>query len=174
MDTRSGARIVHFGPFSLDSDRRRLHRGLDPVRLPDRQLEILLALVARPGHVVSKDALIERAWHGSAVADSSLTQAVKELRKVLGNQCDGTSFIENAPRLGYRFAADVSLEPPSTIKYDSGIDPYLAFVEGRAALETLDRTAIARASEAFSAALQLKPDFAAAHIGIANALFLDF
>jgi tetratricopeptide (TPR) repeat protein len=52
--------------------------------------------------------------------------------------------------------------------------PYRSFVEGRAALETLDRDAVTRACAAFAQALDAEPDYAAAHVGMANACALSF
>jgi tetratricopeptide (TPR) repeat protein len=47
-------------------------------------------------------------------------------------------------------------------------------VEGRAALETLDRESVSRARQAFESALRTAPDYSAAHIGMANACVLAF
>ena len=47
-------------------------------------------------------------------------------------------------------------------------------MDGRAALETLERRAVGRAREAFASALRLEPAFPAAHIGMANACVLAF
>jgi DNA-binding winged helix-turn-helix (wHTH) protein len=172
----SGADIYRFGPFQLDSGRRRLLRGADAVLLPDRHVEILLQLAANAGRTVSKDDLIAAAWHDVAVADNSIEQAISSLRKTLGTQADGGPYIETLPRRGYRFSAAVERGKPreSDASLDALLAPYRAFVEGRAALETLDRDAVARARTAFAEALRAEPDYAAAHIGMANACALTF
>jgi DNA-binding winged helix-turn-helix (wHTH) protein len=46
-----------FGPFELNPGRRRLTRDGSTVWPPDRQLDVLLILVARAGLVVPKDTL---------------------------------------------------------------------------------------------------------------------
>jgi len=152
----SGADIYRFGPFQLDSGRRRLLRGSDPVLLPDRHLEILLQLAANAGRTISKDDLIAAAWQDVAVADNSIEQAISSLRKALGSRADGGPYIETLSRRGYRFTGAVERGKPreSDASLDALLAPYRAFVEGRAALETLDRDAVARARAAFAEALR--------------------
>jgi DNA-binding winged helix-turn-helix (wHTH) protein/Flp pilus assembly protein TadD len=172
----SGNDIYRFGPFELDSTRRRLVRDGEPVLLSDRHVEILLLLAANVGHVISKDELIEAAWKDVAVADNSIEQAISSLRKTLGTQPDGDPYIETLARRGYRFGAAVERGKPrqSDASLDVLLAPYRAFVEGRAALETLDREAVTRARDAFAQALRAEPDYPAAHIGMANACILAF
>jgi DNA-binding winged helix-turn-helix (wHTH) protein len=173
---RSGGDLYRFGPFELDSGRRRLSRGREPVALPDRHLELLLLLASNPGHIVAKDALFEAGWRGTAVSDNSITQAIKNLRKALGSQNDGEPYIKTEIGQGYRFVASVERAQPNqqTVPLDTLLAPYRAFVEGRAALETFDRDAIARARQAFENALGSAPDYPAVHIGMANACVLGF
>jgi DNA-binding winged helix-turn-helix (wHTH) protein len=173
---RSGEDLYRFGPFELDSGRRRLSRGREPVAIPDRHLELLLLLASNPGHIVAKDALSEAGWRDTFVSDNSITQAIKSLRKALGNQNDGAPYIKTVVGQGYRFIASVERAQPSqpNVALDTLLAPYRAFVEGRAALETLDRGAIVRARQAFETALTAAPDYPAAHIGMANACVLAF
>lgn len=173
---RSGGDLYRFGPFELDSGRRRLSRGRETVALPDRHLELLLLLASNPGDIVAKDALSEAGWRDVAVSDNSITQVIKTLRQTLGNQDDGAPYIKTVIGQGYRFLAAVERAQPSepAVALDTLLAPYRAFVEGRAALETLDRDAIVRARKAFENALGAAPDYPAAHIGMANACVLAF
>jgi DNA-binding winged helix-turn-helix (wHTH) protein/Tfp pilus assembly protein PilF len=173
---RSGGDLYRFGPFELDSGRRRLSRGREPVALPDRHLELLLLLASNPGHIVAKDALFEAGWRGTAVSDNSITQAIKSLRKALGIQNDGEPYIKTEIGQGYRFVASVERAQPHQpdVPLDTLLVPYRAFVEGRAALETFDLDSVARARQAFEHALRAAPDYPAAHIGMANAWVLGF
>jgi len=168
--------VYRFGPYELDSGVRRLVRDGEPLALPDRHVEILLLLLAKAGRIVTKDSLIEAAWTDVAVGDNSVEQAISGLRKALGSQPNGTPYIDTLARRGYRFGAPVQRGQPrhSDADLDALLAPYRAFVEGRAALETLDREAVGRAREAFDAALRAAPDYSAAHIGMANACVLAF
>ena len=108
----AGGPLYSFGPFQLDAGSRRLTHAGSPLTVPARHLDVLAALVARAGTVVSKDALVEAAWHDVAVTDNSLEQAVSVLRRALGPAPGGDSYIQTVPRQGYRFAAAVRVESP--------------------------------------------------------------
>jgi len=106
--------IERFGPFALDRSRRRLFADGRVVSLSDRQIDVLLILTSQPGTIVSKDALIEAAWNGTAVTDDSLYAAVKELRSALGAMSDGHPYIETLNRRGYRFAGRIEQATPAS------------------------------------------------------------
>jgi len=173
---RGAGDVYRFGPFELDSSRRRLVRDGEPVSVPARHLDILTLLASNAGRVVSKDALITAGWNDVAVSDNSIEQAISILRRTLGNQPDGAAYIETLARRGYRFAAAVERRAAreSDAALDAMLAPYRAFVDGRAALETLDRDAVTRARDAFAQALRTQPDHPSAHIGMANACILGF
>ena len=143
----------------------------EPVAISDRQLDVLLVLVARAGQIVSKDELLEAGWKDVAVGDNSLEQAISSLRRLLG-----TGYIETVPRRGYRFGVEVARR--AARETDAGLEallaPHRAFVEGRAALESLEGEQIARAREVFESALLTVPEHASAHIGLASACVLQF
>jgi DNA-binding winged helix-turn-helix (wHTH) protein len=166
----AGARFL-FESFELDPARRRLTSGGEMVALSERQLEILLVLVARAGQIVPKDDLLEAAWKEVAVGDNSLEQAISGLRRVLG-----ASLIETVPRRGYRFRGEVAHK--AARETDAGLDallaPHRAFIEGRAALESLDRDQVARARGVFEETLKTIPDHSSAHVGLANACVMQF
>ena len=165
-----------FGPFELDVRARRLRRGGDVVAVPDRHLDVLVELVANSGRVVSKDALIASAWNDVAVTDNSLEQAISALRRTLGTPpAKATAYIETVARRGYRFVMATTIAPTrsSDESLSALLAPYRALVEGRAALETLDRDAIVRARDAFETMIRTAPDYAPAHLGLANALALE-
>lgn len=163
-----------FGPFQLDSQRRRLTRTGEPVSVSDRQIDILLLLLAHAGQVVSKDALVQAAWKDVAVADNSLEQAISGLRRALGEPEGGGRYIETLARRGYRLAvtATTSAGRQSDEVLAALLAPYRAFIEGRAALETLDRDAVAKAVPVFESITRVAPDDPSAHLGLANALAL--
>jgi len=165
-----------FQDFRFDARRKRLTRGDAAIELPEHQLDVLALLLSRAGHVVSKDALIESAWRGVAVTDNSLEQAISGLRRALGDKSRKPQIIQTVPRRGYRFGIDVAREESRTsdAELDALIEPYQAWVEGRAALESLEREAVLRAERAFSSIVERAPDYAPAHRGLANACVMHF
>jgi DNA-binding winged helix-turn-helix (wHTH) protein len=165
-----------FEPFELDSSRRRLTASGAPVAVSERQLDVLLLLVARAGQIVSKDDLLQAGWGDVAVGDNSLEQAISSLRRLLGIHPGGAACIETVPRRGYRFGAGVTRM--AARESDAGLDallaPHRAFIEGRAALETLEADNVARARDVFAAVLRTAPEYASAHVGLANACVMQF
>jgi predicted ATPase len=106
----SDAAEISFGPFRLLPGRRLLLEGGTPVQLGSRALEILIALVERPGELVAKKELISRVWPNTHVAEDNLKSQVAALRRALGDGRDGRRYLETNPRQGYRFVAPVEAE----------------------------------------------------------------
>ena len=77
-----------------------------PVRVGSRALDVLIALVERPGELVGKDELIARAWPNTFVEESNLRLQVSALRRTLG---EGNRYLVNVPGRGYSFVAPVTL-----------------------------------------------------------------
>jgi DNA-binding winged helix-turn-helix (wHTH) protein len=165
-----------FEPFELDPARRRLTASGQPVAISERQLDVLLLLVARAGQIVSKGELLEAGWSDVAVGDNSLEQAISSLRRLLGAHPAGTAYVETVPRRGYRFAALVvrRASRESDGDLDALLAPHRAFMEGRAALETLEGKQIAHARQVFERAVQSAPEHASSHIGLANSCIMQF
>ncbi len=101
----SAERSFSFGSFRLLPSRRLLLDGETPVRLGSRALEILIALVERPGELVGKEELITRVWPGIHVVEGNLKFQVAALRRALGDGRDGRRYLETSPGQGYRFVA---------------------------------------------------------------------
>jgi thioredoxin-like negative regulator of GroEL len=72
--------------------------------------------------------------------------------------------------------ADVTHVAPreSDEALDALLGPHRAFLEGRAALETLEADRVAGARRMFERVVQGAPELAAAHIGMANACVMHF
>jgi serine/threonine-protein kinase len=98
---------VVFGPFRLDRVNRILSKDDVEVPLPPRVLGVLEHLVARPGGVVSKQALMDAVWKDAIVTETSLTEAVSQLRQALDDDPQQPAFVQTVHRRGYRFVAPV-------------------------------------------------------------------
>jgi DNA-binding winged helix-turn-helix (wHTH) protein/tetratricopeptide (TPR) repeat protein len=100
-------RVYEFGPYRLDADKSVLWRAGQVVALTPKALALLRVLVEAGGDVVPKADLMARVWPDTAVGDANLSVAVSTLRKTIGAQEDGRSWIETVPRRGYRFDGPV-------------------------------------------------------------------
>ena len=92
---------LHGASGEVEKDGRR-------IRLQDQPLQVLLALLAAPGEVVTREQLIARLWPSGVVDfETSLNTAVRKLRVALGDEADTPRYIETLPRKGYRFIARI-------------------------------------------------------------------
>jgi Tol biopolymer transport system component/DNA-binding winged helix-turn-helix (wHTH) protein len=96
-----------FGEFSMNVAERQLRRGGECIQLTPKVFDTLLFLVENAGHLVAKDTFLKHLWPDAFVEESSLAQSVSLLRKALGDDGDGSKFIETVPKRGYRFVATV-------------------------------------------------------------------
>jgi DNA-binding winged helix-turn-helix (wHTH) protein len=98
---------IAFGSFRLLPAQFLLLEGDEPVHLGSRALEILIALLERPGELVSKQELMARVWPSIFVEPANLTVHMSALRRTLRDGRDGNRFIINVPGRGYSFVASV-------------------------------------------------------------------
>jgi cholera toxin transcriptional activator len=103
---------ARFGLFELDTKAGELRKQGRHIRLQEQPLQVLAALVERPGEVVSREELRQRLWSGDTFVDfdHSLNTAVNKLRDVLGDSAGSPRFVETVARKGYRFIAPVERE----------------------------------------------------------------
>src|SRR6266446_950637 len=92
-----------FGHFELQPDERRLLAGGHLVHLGAHAFDLLVALVERSGHLVTKDDLLGRVWGRVIVEENTLQSHISALRKVLGREA-----ITTVSGRGYRFALEVT------------------------------------------------------------------
>ena len=69
----------------IDFDRMTVQQGSDLRRLTRQTAGILRALVNADGQVVSKDDLITHVWEGRIITDATLSTAIKEARRAVGD-----------------------------------------------------------------------------------------
>jgi len=102
-------RVVRFGTFELDLAAGELCKKGLKVRLQDQPFQLLAALAARPGEVVTREELKDKLWPSDTYVDfdRSLNTAASKLRDALGDSASSPRFIETLPRRGYRFLASV-------------------------------------------------------------------
>src|ERR1041384_7266841 len=100
-------RIYEFGSYRLDGEEKVLMRDGEAIPIQPKDLETLLVLVERAGHIVEKEELLEKVWPGVFIEEGNLSRRIFNLRQVLGDSEDGRKYIETIPRRGYRFVAPV-------------------------------------------------------------------
>src|SRR5438093_2306629 len=109
--TRSARTIMRFGGFELEPRIGELRKHGVKIRLQGKPLQVLQALVERPGEVVTREELQHRLWPSDVFVDfeNGLNTAANRLRIALGDSADKPRYIETLTRTGYRFIAPIEV-----------------------------------------------------------------
>src|SRR6266571_865893 len=108
-EVRAHSRYVSFGHFQVDLQREELFKDGARVPIPSKVYQVLLALVERPGEIVTRDDLRARLWPGGTFVnyDANVNTTVNKLRLALGDSPDKPTYVETIPRQGYCFLGSV-------------------------------------------------------------------
>ena len=92
-----------FGDFTLSPRRRILScRGEERPLIP-RYFDLLVFLIERRHEAVHRRDIFDRVWNDVVVSDSALSQAIRTIRRTLGDDPREPRFIRTVSRHGYRF-----------------------------------------------------------------------
>jgi DNA-binding winged helix-turn-helix (wHTH) protein len=92
-----------FSEFILSPRRRMLLRNGHEQPLIPRYFDLLVFLIERRGEAVHRRDIFDRVWGDVIVSDSALSQAIRTIRRVLGDESREPRFVRTVPRHGYRF-----------------------------------------------------------------------
>jgi DNA-binding winged helix-turn-helix (wHTH) protein len=166
-------RIFEFGDFTLSPKERLLLHAGEPVILTAKAFDLLVTLVRRSGHLVSKEELLREVWPDTFVQEVNLTVNISALRKALRCGRADHDPIRTVSAHGYRFVAPVVVRN-ATVTHQIGrittenADAYRAYLQGRHDWGLRSEEALKRATERFQYAIALDPNFAAAYSGLAD------
>lgn len=107
-----------FGSFVLDSDRFELRNDGDILRIEPKNFNLLQFLVEHRDRIVAKEELFETVWPGVIVSDASLSTAIRQIRKTLGDDARIQAFVRTVRGQGVRFVADVTESPAGAVSRD--------------------------------------------------------
>ena len=109
MPANSSSRIIRFSTFELNLHTGELRQQGQKVKLQEQPLQVLAALLERPGEIVTREELRSKLWSEDTFVDfdHSLNAAIKRLRDALGESAEAPIFVETLARRGYRFIAPV-------------------------------------------------------------------
>jgi predicted ATPase/DNA-binding winged helix-turn-helix (wHTH) protein len=97
--------VVTFGPFRLFAAERLLKKDDESLPIDGRAFDLLIALVERPGEILTHKELLAQVWTGVTVEEANLRVHIAAIRKVLGDGRAGARYIANVPGRGYCFVA---------------------------------------------------------------------
>lgn len=112
--------VFQFGGFTLDLGKGTLSRANQPAFLRPKAYALLTHLARHIGRVVPKAELMDTIWPGVFVTEDSLTQSVREIRKVLGEE-----LVRTVPKRGYMLVPKTETVP------EPGAQPIVAVLRFR-------------------------------------------
>lgn len=108
-----------FAEYVVDARAGELFRRGKKIKLQQQPMQVLLALLEKPGQIVTREELRQRIWPADTFVDfeHSLNTAIKKLRLALGDRANKSKFVETLPRRGYRFLPSVeAVEEKAAVK----------------------------------------------------------
>ena len=104
------ARYLSFGNFHLDVKKEELFKDGARVKLQGKVFQALLALLQKPGEIVTREELRMQLWPADTHVnyDANVNTTVNKLRQALCDSSDRPAFVETIPRRGYSFVAKVN------------------------------------------------------------------
>jgi TolB-like protein/tetratricopeptide (TPR) repeat protein len=102
--------LYRFEDFALDTERRELHRGAEPISVEPRVFDLLVYLIQNRDRVVSRDDLLASVWGGRVVSESALRSCINAARCAIGDTGEAQRLIRTLARKGIRFVGEVQEE----------------------------------------------------------------
>jgi DNA-binding winged helix-turn-helix (wHTH) protein len=106
-----------FDAFTISPRRRVVLQDGRELPLIPRYFDLLVFLIERRHEAVHRREIFDRVWADVIVSDSALSQAIRTLRRTLGDDSREPRFIRTVSRHGYRFVFDGVTEE---VEEDSG------------------------------------------------------
>ena len=110
-------RFVRFGVFQVDQQRQEVTKDGLRLKLQGKVYQVLVALLEKPGDVVTREELRQRLWPADTHVnyDANVNTTVNKLRQVLGDSTDQPVYIETIPRKGYCFVIQPEFSDTSVL-----------------------------------------------------------
>ncbi len=103
-------RIFRFGDFELRTETGELSKRGIRVKAQAKPLQILEALLEKPGQLITREELCRKLWPSGTFVDfeNGLNTATNRLRAALNDSAETPRYVETLPRRGYRFICPVT------------------------------------------------------------------
>lgn len=108
-------KVYRFAEFQLRPAENELRTGEACLRLQEKPLLLLTALLDRPQTLVTRDQLRERMWDSATFVDyeQGINVAVKKVRDALGDSAESPRIIRTVAKRGYVFLLPVEVVEPA-------------------------------------------------------------
>jgi TolB-like protein/DNA-binding winged helix-turn-helix (wHTH) protein/Tfp pilus assembly protein PilF len=99
--------VLRVGKWRVDPALDEISSEGRAVRVEPLLMRLLVCLARHAGRPVELRQLLDEVWTGVIVSQGSVYQAIAQLRRALGDDCDRPAYIDTVPRKGYRLIAPV-------------------------------------------------------------------
>jgi DNA-binding winged helix-turn-helix (wHTH) protein/WD40 repeat protein len=93
------------GEWLVEPRLNRLSRGEESIQIELKMMDVLVCLAERANELVTRREIIDTVWATEFITEKTLTRAVAELRRTLGDDAKQPRYIETIHRKGYRLIA---------------------------------------------------------------------
>ena len=119
-----------FGDFLVSPRRRALARRDAELALIPRYFDLLVYLIEHRHEAVHRRDIFDHVWNDVVVSDSALSQAIRTIRRTLGDDSREPRYIRTISRHGYRFVFEGVVEEEDDVAGPAVSDPGRGRVEG--------------------------------------------
>ena len=98
---------LKYKDLSIDTERRRATIGHKSLELTMKEFDLLLFLMRNPGHVYSRNDLLDYVWgQDSFVGDRTVDVHIRRLREQIETDASRPQYIKTVWGIGYKFTDD--------------------------------------------------------------------
>ncbi len=98
-ENESSTPTIDIGGLVIDRSRYLVKKGVQEFSLPKKEFELLSLLASRPGHVFTREAILNRIWGDDViVGDRTIDVHIRKLREKLGEE-----YFKTIKGIGYKF-----------------------------------------------------------------------
>jgi DNA-binding winged helix-turn-helix (wHTH) protein len=101
-----------FAAFVVSPAHRVVRRDGEDVRLIPRYFDLLVLLLSHRHRAVTRQEIFDRVWSDVVVSDGALSQAIRTIRRSLGDDPREPRFVRTVARHGYQFVCAEVIEEP--------------------------------------------------------------
>ncbi len=99
-----GDKVLSFSRLRLEPGERRVWKDDEPVEFTEIEFDLLYTLARRPGHVFSRDKILELAWKGETYSTPKTVDVhIGHIRRKIEDDPSVPTLIESVRGIGYRF-----------------------------------------------------------------------